>query len=36
MRTLPFTIEQVLLFLRCFNLSWRALKLECYAEDDYG
>ena len=35
MRTLPFTIEQMLLFLRCFNLSWGDLKMEFYEEDDY-
>ena len=35
MRTLPFTIEQMLLFLRCFNFSLGDLKMECYEEDDY-
>lgn len=33
MRTLTFTIEQMLVFLKCFNLSWRDLKIECYEED---
>lgn len=33
MRTLPFAIEQMLVFLKCFNLSWGDLKIECYEED---
>lgn len=33
MRTLPFTIEQMLVFLKCFNLSLGDLKIECYEED---
>lgn len=33
MRTLHFTIEQMLVFLKCFNLSWGDLKIECYEED---
>ena len=33
MRTLPFTIEQMLVFLKCFNLSWGDLKIEYYEED---
>ena len=33
MRTLPFTIEHMLVFLKCFNLSLGDLKIECYEED---
>ena len=33
MRTLPFTIEQMLVFLKCFNLSLGDLKIECYEDD---
>lgn len=33
MRTLSFTIEQMLVFLKCFNLSLGDLKIECYEED---
>ena len=33
MRTLTFTIEQMLVFLKCFNLFWGDLKIEYYEED---